>query len=93
MAEFLQFLNPNQDLSLAYMGIYDLRLVALSACAAILAASMSLLMAERIERAHSLLNKSLWLVPGALAMGGGVWAMHFIGMLAFSLPCGITYDP
>jgi PAS domain S-box-containing protein len=25
-------------------------------------------------------------------MGGGIWAMHFVGMLAFSLPCGITYD-
>jgi two-component system, sensor histidine kinase and response regulator len=26
-------------------------------------------------------------------MGGGIWGMHFIGMLAFSLPCGISYDP
>ncbi|HEX3942914.1 MAG TPA: MHYT domain-containing protein [Rhizomicrobium sp.] len=26
-------------------------------------------------------------------MGGGIWAMHFIGMLAFSLPCGISYNP
>ena len=35
----------------------------------------------------------MWLVPGALALGGGVWTMHFIGMLAMSLPCGIAYDP
>ena len=27
------------------------------------------------------------------SMGGGIWSMHFVGMLAFSLPCGITYDP
>jgi signal transduction histidine kinase/CheY-like chemotaxis protein/HPt (histidine-containing phosphotransfer) domain-containing protein len=26
-------------------------------------------------------------------MGGGIWSMHFIGMLAFSLPCGVTYAP
>jgi PAS domain S-box-containing protein len=26
-------------------------------------------------------------------MGGGIWAMHFIGMLAFALPCGVSYDP
>ena len=34
-----------------------------------------------------------WAGAGALSMGGGIWAMHFIGMLAFSLPCGISYDP
>jgi signal transduction histidine kinase len=26
-------------------------------------------------------------------MGGGIWAMHFVGMLAFSLPCGVGYNP
>ena len=26
-------------------------------------------------------------------MGGGIWAMHFIGMLAFPLPCGVDYNP
>lgn len=26
-------------------------------------------------------------------MGIGVWAMHFIGMLALSLPCGVYYQP
>jgi signal transduction histidine kinase len=26
-------------------------------------------------------------------MGGGIWSMHFVGMLAFSLPCGVRYDP
>ena len=26
-------------------------------------------------------------------MGGGIWGMHFIGMLAFTLPCGVSYDP
>ncbi len=30
---------------------------------------------------------------GAFSMGGGIWSMHFIGMLALSLPCGITYNP
>ena len=32
------------------------------------------------------------LAVGAVALGGGIWAMHFIGMLAFSLPCGVHYD-
>src|SRR5205807_1555018 len=33
-----------------------------------------------------------WLLGGAFAMGMGIWSMHFIGMLAFSLPIPIAYD-
>ena len=35
---------------------------------------------------------TLWLVGGAVAMGCGIWSMHFIGMLAFSLPIRLSYD-
>lgn len=31
-------------------------------------------------------SKWLWLMAGSLAMGIGIWSMHFIGMLAFSIP-------
>lgn len=34
----------------------------------------------------------LWLAGGAFAMGVGIWSMHFIGMLAFSLPIPLSYD-
>lgn len=33
-----------------------------------------------------------WLAVAGVTMGTGVWAMHFIGMLAFNLPVDITYD-
>ena len=33
-----------------------------------------------------------WLLGGAFAMGMGIWSMHFIGMLAFSLPVPMAYD-
>src|SRR4029077_1017249 len=33
-----------------------------------------------------------WATGGAVAMGCGIWSMHFIGMLAFSLPIPLTYD-
>ncbi|MGD9788681.1 MAG: MHYT domain-containing protein, partial [Sulfuricellaceae bacterium] len=33
-----------------------------------------------------------WLVGGAFGMGSGIWAMHFIGMLAFHLPVPLAYD-
>src|SRR5262249_56825521 len=30
--------------------------------------------------------KHAWFGTAAVAMGGGIWSMHFIGMLAFSMP-------
>ena len=33
-----------------------------------------------------------WLLVGGIAMGIGVWAMHFIGMLAMMLPMIMRYD-
>jgi two-component system sensor histidine kinase/response regulator len=37
-------------------------------------------------------NQLLWKFAGGLGFGGSIWGMHFVGMLAFSLPCGISYD-
>ena len=36
-------------------------------------------------------KKGLWLIVGSLTMGGGIWALHFIGMLAH-MPATIHYD-
>lgn len=33
-----------------------------------------------------------WLLVGGIAMGIGVWAMHFIGMLAMMMPMMMRYD-
>ncbi|AMD46421.1 hypothetical protein BTL50_07300 [Bordetella holmesii] len=32
------------------------------------------------------------MIGGACAMGLGIWSMHFVGMLAFSLPISLGYD-
>jgi len=93
MTAYLQFPPASQDLSLAYTGVYDPFLVTLSVLTAVFASFMALQMAARIAYTPTKSGKAMWLIPGALAMGGGVWSMHFIGMLAFSLPCGISYDP
>ncbi|WP_263384008.1 putative bifunctional diguanylate cyclase/phosphodiesterase [Granulicella arctica] len=34
-----------------------------------------------------------WLVGGAIALGLGIWSMHFVGMLAMQMPMRISYDP
>ncbi|HEY9875927.1 MAG TPA: PAS domain S-box protein, partial [Candidatus Obscuribacterales bacterium] len=37
-------------------------------------------------------SQKLWLAGGAIAMGTGIWSMHFVGMLAYKLPLLIGYD-
>src|SRR5947208_14204821 len=77
----------------AYGGIYHTGLVMLSVLVATLAAFVALSISGRIEAAGSRGARWAWASAGATAMGGGIWGMHFIGMLAFSLPCGVTYAP
>ena len=93
MNNYLQFLDPHQDVSIAYLSTYSVPLVILSVLMAMLASFVALHLTGRIQQAATNGGKVMWLISGSLAMGGGIWAMHFIGMLAFSLPCGIFYDP
>jgi NO-binding membrane sensor protein with MHYT domain/GGDEF domain-containing protein len=71
-------------------GTYDYGLVALSYLIASLAGFVAIEFASRM-RARSAGRQS-WLAGGSLAMGTGIWSMHFVGMTAFSLPVAITYD-
>ncbi|ERI52826.1 membrane protein [Pseudomonas sp. EGD-AK9] len=73
------------------IGSYDLSLVVLSLCVAILASYTALDLAGRIASAKGI-AQSLWIAGGAVAMGIGIWSMHFVGMLAFSLPIPLGYD-
>src|SRR5436305_10225099 len=81
------------DPTTAHSGAYDVGLVALSIVVATLAAFVALSISGRIVASNSRGARWAWASAGALAMGGGIWSMHFIGMLAFSLPCGVTYPP
>ena len=72
---------------------HDPRLVALSVVLAILASMMALHMAALARRASGALPRHLALLTGAIALGGGIWAMHFIGMLAFALCARGRFDP
>ena len=64
---------------------YNPLLVLLSLFVAILASYTALDMAGRVVTAQG--RAALWwLIGGASAMGLGIWSMHFVGMLAFSLP-------
>ncbi len=70
---------------------YNPFLVALSIVVAILVSYTSLSLASRIAAAKG--NYVwFWLIGGAVAMGVGIWSMHFIGMMACSLPIALRYD-
>ena len=73
------------------IGSYSPALVVISLFVAILASYTALDLTGRIATTRGLAAQ-LWMVGGALAMGVGVWSMHFIGMLAFELPIELGYD-
>jgi len=70
---------------------YNPILVVCSLLVAILASYTALDMAGRITLAQGR-AAHWWLAAGACAMGLGIWSMHFVGMLAFSLPVPLGYD-
>ncbi|NVZ20819.1 diguanylate cyclase [Pseudomonas costantinii] len=72
-------------------GSYNGVLVVSSLIVAILASYTALHMVSRVSGSTGK-SAVLWLVGGSFAMGFGIWSMHFIGMLAFSLPISLGYD-
>jgi len=72
-------------------GSYSYWLVLVSVLVAVLASYTALDLATRITASRGR-HAQLWLLGGAFSMGTGIWSMHFIGMLAFSLPVPMGYD-
>src|SRR5262245_45898029 len=70
---------------------YSYGLVGLSVFIAALASYAALDLAGRVTSSRGR-ARLLWLACGAVAMGIGIWSMHYIGMLAFRLPIPVKYD-
>lgn len=72
--------------------VYSPYLILLSIGVAILASYVALNLAYSITHAKGKAHAA-WLIGGSLAMGVGIWSMHFIGMLAFEMPdMEMAYD-
>jgi methyl-accepting chemotaxis protein PixJ len=82
-------MHHQQDMTL--VGSYNFGLVALSIIIAVIASSVALTLASRIRFAPEG-QRFRWLLAGAVAMGTGIWAMHFTGMLAYDLDMPVKYD-
>ena len=73
------------------VGTYDSYLVALSFAVACFASYTALDLGTRIRSSEGR-TRAAWLITAAVAMGGGIWSMHFIAMLAFLMPMPMSFD-
>src|SRR5260221_2488117 len=72
-------------------GTHDPYLVALSILVASFASYTALDLSGHVGTARGF-ARSVWLVAAAITMGGGIWSMHFVAMLAFIMPIPMSYD-
>ncbi|MFD0587408.1 MHYT domain-containing protein [Paenibacillus sp. GCM10027627] len=72
-------------------GSHDATLVVISYIVAVVASYTLLGMVER-SITSSGRQRWGWRLFGALSMGMGIWSMHFVGMLSFTLPVPVSYD-
>ncbi|MES2857328.1 MAG: MHYT domain-containing protein, partial [Bdellovibrionota bacterium] len=71
---------------------YNPTLVVLSVLVAIFASYVALNLAHSVSSSTGR-AQAAWLAGGAVAMGTGIWSMHFIGMLASEMPgMEMAYD-
>lgn len=73
-------------------GNHHLGLVVMSVFVAMVAATMALQIAQIARRTKRVRHRHLAIATGAIALGAGIWSMHFIGMLAWRLPFVIEYS-
>ncbi len=90
--EYLTFIDIVPDTSLLYIGHYNYGLVLLSVGIAVFAAYTALFVAQFAKQTEDRKRRFTLLTLGGITLGVGVWSMHFIGMLGFSIPCEVTYD-
>ncbi len=72
--------------------VYSPLLVFGSLAVAIMGAFTALRLTSNL-RNLDLTKRKVRVAQGALALGTGIWSMHFIGMLAVEMPITINYDP
>src|ERR1700732_647107 len=72
-------------------GTHDPYLVALSILVACFGSFTALDLSAHVGSTRGS-TRRLWLAAAALTMGGGIWSMHFIAMLAFIMSIPMSYE-
>ena len=86
----VNFLSGVDPLQKAYASHYEPWMVAVSVLIAVFAGISAFVIVNNTAGSK---QRGLWLALAACMLGAGVWAMHFIGMLAFRIDCGVGYAP
>lgn len=87
------FFVTHADNTHLVIGEYNYLLVMLSIFLATVASFFALHFASVAQHIVIQKYKTVALVSGSFIMAGGIWSMHFVGMLAFSMRHGVSYDP
>ena len=74
-------------------GAYHFPLVVLSLLVAVFASFMAFNVAGQAAVTQDRVRRNTLLTTGSIALGGGIWSMHFLGMTAFELCLPVSYDP
>ena len=72
-------------------GHYSIPLVILSIAIAFSASYTALFINNQLQ-SNSFFHRRVWLALASLAMGLGIWSMHFIGMSAFKMPIEMAHN-
>ncbi|MBR9884723.1 MAG: PAS domain S-box protein, partial [Oceanospirillales bacterium] len=79
--------------SLTVVGSYNPWLVTLSLLIAVFTSSIALHLVGAVRNTDNPVLKRVGILSSGLALGGGIWSMHFIGMMAFEMNVPVEYDP
>ncbi|MGQ2966088.1 PAS domain S-box protein [Methylophilus sp.] len=74
-------------------GTYNPWLVILSALVAIGSSVLALQLTRLSQKQTSLVSQKFSILASSASLGAGIWAMHFIGMLAYEICTKVTYNP
>ena len=88
----MKFIDPQIPLPVTLEVGYNSNLVVLSIFIAVLAAFSAFATSERVRASTTTIGKMFWVMFGAVALGGGIWTMHFIGLLALDFPIPVSFD-
>ena len=75
------------------MATYDVTFVVASVVIAISASLISFVLSAKMSQTELQNERSFWSLASACFLGFGIWAMHFVGMLAYQLPLAVSYGP
>ena len=87
---------PDSDLKIGPIpmivtGTHNPYLVAFSILVAVFASYTALDLGGHVAATRGR-ARHMWLVAAAITLGGGIWSMHFVAMLAFMMPTPMSYD-